>query len=234
MPAMGAPLKDEDVTPLPTMQILCVVFIQMCEAMNVNVLFPFLAFSVEDYGYTGEALGYHAGALAASFCAAQFITSVPWGMVSDRFGRKPAVVAGTLGAAVGMLVFGMAKTYPMAIFGRMLSGFLSGNLGVVKSFLTEITDDTNRGAGFSYMSLAWAVGTIIAPLAGADCSQSLPRSTPRCSANRVFLPTIPTYCPACCASPGTPSPPSSPSSSWLRRVARPGRSLQNPANPDQN
>lgn len=48
----------------------------------------------------------------------------------------------------------------------MFSGLLSGNLGVVKSLLTEITDDTNRGAAFSYMSLAWAIGTVIAPLAG--------------------------------------------------------------------
>jgi len=54
----------------------------------------------------------------------------------------------------------------LAVIGRLISGILSGNLGVLKSFLTEVTDDTNRGAGFSYLSLAWAIGTIIAPLAG--------------------------------------------------------------------
>jgi hypothetical protein len=48
----------------------------------------------------------------------------------------------------------------------VFSGLLSGNLGVVKSLLTEITDDTNRGAAFAYMSLAWAIGCVIAPLAG--------------------------------------------------------------------
>lgn len=54
----------------------------------------------------------------------------------------------------------------LAVAARVLSGLLSGNLGVVKSLLTEITDDSNRGAAFSYMSLAWAIGTVIAPLAG--------------------------------------------------------------------
>jgi MFS family permease len=41
----------------------------------------------------------------------------------------------------------------------------------VKSFLTEITDESNRGTGFSYMSSAWSIGTIIAPLIGGLLSQ---------------------------------------------------------------
>jgi Major Facilitator Superfamily len=130
------------------------------------VLFPFVAFMVEDLGYGGSQLGYYAGGLAASFCGAQFCSSILWGMFSDKYGRKPAIGIGTLGAAVGMLIFGSATNYTYALLGRILSGLLSGNLGVLKSFLTEITDESNRGAGFSYMSVAWALGTIIAPLAG--------------------------------------------------------------------
>jgi MFS family permease len=143
---------------------------------------------VEDMGYSGNELGYHAGLLAAAFCFAQFLTAVPWGIMSDRFGRKPMIIIGTLGSGLGMLVFGSVKTFPQgrslstnlacllnlkyivlvrtAIAARMFSGLLSGNLGVVKSLLTEITDDTNRGPAFSYMSLAWAIGCVIAPLAG--------------------------------------------------------------------
>ena len=130
------------------------------------MLFPFVAFMVEDLGYGGSQLGYYAGGLAASFCGAQFCSSILWGMFSDKYGRKPAIAIGTLGAAVGMVIFGSATNYTYALIGRIISGLLSGNLGVLKSFLTEITDESNRGAGFSYMSVAWALGTIIAPLAG--------------------------------------------------------------------
>jgi MFS family permease len=73
---------------------------------------------------------------------------------------------GTFGALAGSLIFAFAKTYTQAVVGRIISGALSGNLGVLKSLLSEITDDTNRGKGFSYMSVAWALGTILAPLAG--------------------------------------------------------------------
>lgn len=121
---------------------------------------------VEYLGHGGTQLGYYAGGLAASFCGAQFFSSILWGMISDRYGRKPAITIGTLGTAVGMIIFGCATNYSSALVGRVISGLLSGNLGVLKSFLTEITDESNRGAGFSYMSVAWALGTIIAPLAG--------------------------------------------------------------------
>ena len=63
-------------------------------------------------------------------------------------------------------MFAFASTYSIAVLGRAIAGALSGNLGVLKSHLAEITDDTNRGKGFSYMSVAWASGTIIAPLLG--------------------------------------------------------------------
>ena len=46
---------------LPFFQMVTVFAIQFSEAMNINVLFPFLAFMVEDLGYGGHVLGYYAG-----------------------------------------------------------------------------------------------------------------------------------------------------------------------------
>ena len=67
---------------------------------------------VEDMGYTGAELGYHAGLMAAAFCFAQFCTAVPWGMISDNYGRKPTIIIGTIGAGMGMVLFGMSRTFP--------------------------------------------------------------------------------------------------------------------------
>jgi hypothetical protein len=156
----------KEITPLPLGQIMTVFMVQLCEGININVLFPFVAFMVEDFGYTGKELGYHVGGLAATFCLAQFVSSIPWGMLSDHIGRKPPVVLGVLCSGIGMIVLGFSTTYAQAIAGRAISGLLTGNVGILKSFLTEITDDTNRGHGFSLMSLGWSLGTIIGPLAG--------------------------------------------------------------------
>jgi hypothetical protein len=134
--------------------------------MNTNVLFPFLAFMTEDFGYTGHRLGIYAGMMAATFSGAQFFSCMLWGAFSDRYGRKAAVIFGVIGAGLGMGVFGSAQTYTQAIIGRAISGFLSGNLGIIKSFLTEITDSTNRPKAFSMWSLASICGNIVGPLMG--------------------------------------------------------------------
>jgi MFS family permease len=87
-------------------------------------------------------------------------------MISDRYGRKFALLSGVFGAAIGMAIFGTAKSYTQAILGRALCGLLSGNLGIIKSFLTEFTDTSNRSKAFSMWSLASTCGNIVGPLLG--------------------------------------------------------------------
>jgi hypothetical protein len=65
-------------TKIPAPLIFCVLCIQVCEAVNITVIFPFLAFMVEDMGYGGAYLGVYAGAFAASFNLAQFSSSLLW------------------------------------------------------------------------------------------------------------------------------------------------------------
>ncbi len=187
------------ITALPRMQMLSVFFVQICESLNTQVLFPFLAFMIEDLGYTGHRLGIYAGGLAASFSGSQFLSSYLWGKISDKFGRKPSVVIGTLGAAIGMLIFGLSKSYTQAVIGRCIAGLLNGNIGVVKSFLTEITDDSNRGAAFSYMSVAWALGSILGPLIGGLlCRPAI--TYPNIFGNNHFFNEYPYFLPVliCC------------------------------------
>jgi len=70
-----------------------------------------------------------------------------------------------------MLLFGFATTFPQAVMGRLVSGILCGNLGVLKTFLTEITDSSNRGGGFAILSMSWSIGTVFSPLIGGMLSK---------------------------------------------------------------
>ena len=44
----------------------------------------------------------------------------------------------------------------------MISGFLNGNIGVVKSAIGEITDETNMAKAFGLTPIIWAAGLTIA------------------------------------------------------------------------
>ena len=44
---------------------------------------------------------------------------------------------------------------------RCLHGMLNGNVGVMKSMMAELTDESNMARGFSLISVSWAVGGTI-------------------------------------------------------------------------
>ncbi|KAJ3076323.1 hypothetical protein HDU98_004307 [Podochytrium sp. JEL0797] len=123
---------------------------------------------VKDFDLPGgeKEVGFYVGFIASSFSLAQFMTSLMWGWVSDRVGRRPVLLVGLLGNAVSLILFGQAKTLRMAIASRMLCGFLNGNVGIAKCIIGEITDSTNQSFGFSLIGIMWSVGTIFGPMIG--------------------------------------------------------------------
>ena len=106
----------------------------------------------------------YAGLISSSFSFCQCITSLLWGSLSDRIGRKPVLLIGLFGNFVSMLLFGFSKNITWAITTRSISGFLSGNIGVAKCVLGEITDETNQNIAFAWYGLVFSVGSIIGPM----------------------------------------------------------------------
>ncbi|KAI9335685.1 major facilitator superfamily domain-containing protein [Obelidium mucronatum] len=122
---------------------------------------------VRDFGISGEKdVGFYVGFIASAFSLAQFMTSLLWGWVSDRVGRRPVLLIGLLGNAISLLLFGQAHSLQMAIFSRFLCGILNGNIGIAKCVIGEITDSTNQAFGFSLIGIMWSVGTILGPIMG--------------------------------------------------------------------
>lgn len=116
---------------------------------------------VKDFGFADEKqIGYYVGFIASAFSLAQFMTSIFWGYLSDRIGRRPILLIGLLGNTLTILSFGQSHSLIWAIGSRAACGFLNGNIGVAKCVMGEITDKTNQAVGFSYIGLTWGVGMV--------------------------------------------------------------------------
>lgn len=48
--------------------------------------------------------------------------------------------------------FGLSTNLAVAIISRLLCGLINGNAGVVRSYLREITDETNQARAYSIRS----------------------------------------------------------------------------------
>ena len=72
---------------------LAILFFTLIVVMlGFGMIIPILPFLVEKFGGSGVAMGM----LMAVFSLMQFIFSPFWGDLSDRYGRKPLLLMGTL------------------------------------------------------------------------------------------------------------------------------------------
>ncbi|KZP17589.1 MFS general substrate transporter [Athelia psychrophila] len=78
------------------------------------------------------------------------------------------MATGLLGLSLSMMCFGLSKTFWSLVVSRCLAGALNGNIGVMKSMMSEITDSTNIAQGFALMPMTWSVGSTIGPLIGGS------------------------------------------------------------------
>jgi MFS family permease len=121
-----------------------------------------------------------AGLLAAAFTGAQFCTAILWGRLADwdGLGRKRVILIGLLGTCVGSLGFGFSNSFWTAMGWRALGGILNGNVGVMRTMISEIVKEKKfQSRAFLLMPMTFNIGVIVGPLLGgllADPAGSYP------------------------------------------------------------
>jgi MFS family permease len=90
---------SKPVTPLAYEKIALLGLILFANNASIWMIFSFLPFMVQYYfAYLSKAeLGYYAGMLGSAFSCGALLGNLIWGAVSDKWGRRPALLLGLLG-----------------------------------------------------------------------------------------------------------------------------------------
>jgi len=140
---------------------LAILFFTLVVIMlGFGLIIPILPFLVEKFGGGGIAMG----SLMAVYSLMQFIFSPFWGDLSDRYGRKPLLLMGTIGNGLTMIGFGLSGNLWMLFLFRALGGILSSaTLPTAMAFISDSTSENDRGGGMGLVGAAMGVGMVLGP-----------------------------------------------------------------------
>jgi MFS family permease len=107
------------------------------------------------------------GLALGAYGLTQAVMQIPFGMASDRWGRKPVIVVGLLLFAAGSVLAGAAHSIYTVIAGRVVQG--AGAISsVVVALAADLTREQQRTKAMamigSTIGLAFALSLVIAPV----------------------------------------------------------------------
>lgn len=140
--------------------LMATAFVDM---MGGAMIFPLLPF----YALNLRAAPWMIGWMIASFWIAQLASSPLWGRVSDRYGRRPALLVGLGASALGFLVFAFAVTPWMLVLSRLVQGAGGGTTGVAQAYVGDAIAPKDRAKALGWLSAATNAGVMIGPAIGS-------------------------------------------------------------------
>jgi len=140
--------------------LMAVAFVDM---MGLMIIWPLLPLYAAKLGATATIVGL----LAASFPVAQLVSSPVWGYVSDRYGRRPALLVGLGASAFAYIVFGFAHAVWLLFLSRFVQGLGGGTTGVVQAYVADTMLPHERAKALGWLSAATSAGVIIGPAIGS-------------------------------------------------------------------
>ena len=121
---------------LPMRQLLPLLLAVFISLMGFGVVLPVFPFWGRAMGAGPELVTVALGA----YSAGQFIGAQMWGKLSDRFGRRPALIGSILGLVLSYLYMAEASNIWMLGAARLVGGLMAGNIAVAFAYVGDVVE----------------------------------------------------------------------------------------------
>lgn len=133
------------------------------DSIGYGIVVPILPMYVLSLG----ASDFDLGLIFAMFAIIQLFTTIPFGLLSDRYGRKPFMILGMLLLAASFSYFPFAQSVAALIACRAVQGLAaSATWSSALALVADTYSGTDKGEKLGIVNGAVAVGSIAGPLVG--------------------------------------------------------------------
>ncbi|KAL3417134.1 Major facilitator superfamily domain-containing protein 10 [Phlyctema vagabunda] len=107
------------------------------------------------------------GALGSLFSLLQALASPFIGTLSDRYGRRRALLCSMTGNILSVLLWVCATDFRTFLLSRVVGGLSEGNVQLAIAIATDISDEKQRGSTMALVGICFSISFTFGPALGA-------------------------------------------------------------------
>ncbi|PQE15745.1 major facilitator superfamily transporter protein [Rutstroemia sp. NJR-2017a BBW] len=107
------------------------------------------------------------GALGSLFSLLQALASPIIGTLSDKYGRRTALLCSMTGNILSVLLWVCATDFRTFLLSRVVGGLSEGNVQLAIAIATDISDEKQRGATMALVGICFSISFTFGPALGA-------------------------------------------------------------------
>lgn len=143
---------------------LLVLFVTaFVDMVGLAMIVPLLPYYATEFGASASMVGL----LISAFAVAQLAVAPAWGRMSDRWGRRPAILFGLLITAAAYVVFAFAGSVLVLLVSRVVQGVGGGTIGVVQAYVADASPPEERTKSLGWLSAVTSLGAVVGPAFGS-------------------------------------------------------------------
>ncbi|MCB0610431.1 MAG: TCR/Tet family MFS transporter [Lewinellaceae bacterium] len=148
----------------------------LVDVIGLGIIIPVLPGLIMEL--TGEGLSMasrYGGWLMFTYAIMQFLAAPVIGGLSDRYGRRPVLLASLFGFGIDYIILGFAPTITWLFIGRFMAGITGASFTTASAYIADVSPPEKRGQNFGLIGAAFGLGFIVGPVLGGLLGHFGPR-----------------------------------------------------------
>jgi MFS transporter, DHA1 family, tetracycline resistance protein len=104
--------------------------------------------------------------LLSVYAFTQFLFAPVIGNLSDKYGRRPVLLASLFGFGIDYLFLALAPTYGWLFVGRVIAGITGASFTTASAYIADVSTPETRAKNFGMIGAAFGLGFVIGPALG--------------------------------------------------------------------
>jgi len=156
---------------------LIFIFITLLiDIIGLGIIIPVMPALLQELsGATVSEASQYGGWMLFAYAAMQFVCAPIIGGLSDRYGRRPVLLASLFGFGVDYIFLAFAPTIGWLFVGRIIAGMMGASFTTAGAYIADVSTPETRAQNFGIMGAAFGLGFIIGPMLGGFLGTLGPR-----------------------------------------------------------